>query len=160
MISNEQFVHEITELSPALYRVSISILRKDADAQDAVQQALLNAWAAKEKVKQMESFRAWITRIVINECRNIQRYRMRIMPVDIMLEDGAVYQAEDSLLQEAISGLSETLRTPLLLHYMEGYSEKETAAALHISVTAVKNRLFRARRLLEGTLTDREATVE
>jgi RNA polymerase sigma-70 factor (ECF subfamily) len=52
--------------------------------------------------------------------------------------------------------LPESLRTPLLLFYMENYTEKETARALGITVTAVKNRLFRARRALKQRLTDWE----
>jgi RNA polymerase sigma-70 factor (ECF subfamily) len=67
-------------------------------------------------------------------------------------------QPEQSELREAIDLLPESLRTPLLLHYMECYNDKETAGALGISVVAVKNRLYRARKALKQQLKDWEVT--
>ena len=55
-------------------------------------------------------------------------------------------------LRRAIDGLPERLRLPLLLKYMEGYSEKEAAAALGITLPALKGRLLRARRQLAKEL--------
>ena len=49
-----------------LYRLSFSILHTRHDAQDAVQQGLLRAWEKRETARP-EQFRAWLTRIVINE---------------------------------------------------------------------------------------------
>lgn len=155
MISDEQFTRETMELSPALYRLSMSILRHEADCRDAVQQALVNAWAVRGRVDPAR-FRAYLTRIVVNECRNIQRQRQRVSPVAELPETGAAWQPEETELGAAISLLPENLRTPLLLFYMENYTEKETARALGISVTALKNRLFRARRALKQRLTDWE----
>ena len=66
---------------PGLYRISLSILRARQDAQDAVQQALMKAWIARDKARP-GSERAWLTRIVINECRSIQRQRMRVTPME------------------------------------------------------------------------------
>ena len=61
-----------------LYRLSFSILHTRHDAQDAVQQGLLRAWERRETARP-EQIRAWLTRIVINECHNIQRKRMRVV---------------------------------------------------------------------------------
>ncbi|MGI6696229.1 MAG: RNA polymerase sigma factor [Christensenellales bacterium] len=155
MISDQQFTQQIMDLTPTLYRLSMSILRHEADCRDAVQQAIMKAWAARDRVDP-DRFRAYLTRIVVNECRNIQRRRQRVYPVAEMPDTEAVYQPEKSELAEAIQLLPESLRTPLLLFYMENYTEKETARALGITVTAVKNRLFRARRALKQRLTDWE----
>ncbi len=59
-----------------------------------------------------------------------------------------------------MDALPERLRTPLLMRYMEGYSEREIAAALHVPVTTVKNRLFRARKALKKQLSGSEVTFE
>lgn len=156
MISGQQFTSEVTSLSPTLFRLCISILRSEQDAQDAVQQGLLKAWAGKEKIRP-ETFRAFLTRIIINECRNIQRQRQRVTPVESIEESGdATYIPEDSGLKAAIGSLPEKLRTPLLLYYMENYREREIAASLGLSQVAVKNRLFRARKCLKAVLTDKE----
>jgi RNA polymerase sigma-70 factor (ECF subfamily) len=155
MIPDQQFTQETMDLTPVLYRLSMSILRHEADCRDAVQQALMKAWAARDRVDP-ERFRPYLTRIVVNECRNIQRQRQRVYPVAEMPEIGAAWQPEETELGAAIRMLPESLRTPVLLFYMENYSEKETARALGITVTALKNRLFRARRALKQRLTDWE----
>lgn len=141
----------------SLYRLSLSILASAADAQDAVQQGMLRAWERRGQVSDESRLRAWLMRIVINECRNIQRRRMRVFPVAEVprgaQEDGEI---EDGGLKEAIDALNEKLRTPLLLRYMEGFSEREIAQALGVPVTTVKNRLFRARKALRAGLEDAE----
>ena len=136
---------------PGLYRISLAILRSHADAQDAVQQGLMKAWTARDSVRP-GSERAWLTRIVINECRNIQRQRARMVPVDVLPEPP--YTPPDTALKEAIDALPERWRLPLLLKYMEGMSEKEAAGVLGISQTALKGRLHRARKALEKTLNE------
>ena len=143
------FVGLCAESTAAFYRVAVSILRRQQDAEDAVQQALLKAWSARRKAwKDCEQ--AWVMRIVINECRNIQRYRMRVTPVEVMPEAPA--SVPDIALRMAIDALPEALRLPLLLKYMESMSEKEVARALGLSVPSVKSRLMRARRALRKEL--------
>lgn len=150
MIDEATFTAETTALLPTLYRIGRSILHSDADAQDAVQQALEKAWANRAHVR-TATFRAWLTRIAVNECRNIQRYRMRVTPVAEMKENGD-YTPPDLDLAQALASLDEKLRLPLLLKYMEGYTEQEVAKTLGLSIPAVKNRLYRARRALEKML--------
>ena len=142
---------------PCLFRMAYSILRNRHDAEDAVQQALLNAWKSRDKAR-AGTERAWIARIVINESRNIKRHRRRCQPVPDFPEEAAPSEPEtDTGLYEAIQALPEKLRTPLLLKYMEGMSEKETAAALGLPLSSVKNRLFRARNILKKTLREEVA---
>lgn len=142
-----EFARAAEENMQSLYRLSVSILHTSYDAQDAVQQGLLRAWERLDTARP-EQFRAWLTRIVINECHNIQRRRMRVVPVEQMPEGVAPddLTAAENELRGAIENLPEKLRVPLLLRYMEGYSEKEIAQTLGVPVTTVKNRLFRARR--------------
>ena len=143
---------------PTLYRLCISILRSETDAQDAVQQGLMKAWAVKDTTRP-ETFRPWLTRIIVNECHNIQRHWQRVIPMEQIDSPGEAYIPEDSELKAAIDGLPERLRTPLLLHYMENYMEKEIARTLGLSIVAVKNRLFRARRALRAALKNKEVGV-
>lgn len=137
------------EMLPGLYRLAQSILRQPADAQDAVQQAALKAWQRAESIRE-DSAKAYFARAVINECRSIQRQRMRVTAFaeipNVQSQDG------NGELRRVIDAMPEQLRLPLLLKYMEGYTEKEAAAALHITVPALKARLYRARRWLEKEL--------
>lgn len=152
MVEDGRFTEETKTILPTLYRICMSMLGSEADAQDAVQQALMKAWEKRASVRP-DRFRAWLTRISINECRNIQRHRMRVEPAD-MGKEISPYIPPDVELAEAVQSLPDNLRIPLLLKYMEAWTEKEIAAALRLPQTTVKNRLYRARRALEKTLTE------
>ncbi|MBQ7886356.1 MAG: sigma-70 family RNA polymerase sigma factor [Clostridia bacterium] len=157
MISDRALTAQMQEQLSGLYRLSLSILRSQADAQDAVQQGMLRAWEKRRQVSEEGKIRAWLTRIVVNECRNIQRKRMRVFPVADMPKGAqAEYMSEESELREAIDALPEKLRTPLLLSCMEGFSEREIAQALGVPATTVKSRLHRARKALRAALADEE----
>lgn len=137
----------------ALYRMAVSILRSPADAEDAVQQALLNAWQARHRAKPGLE-RAWLMRIVINESLTLLRRQRRTIPTEEFPTLAAPEKAEAAALHAAIDALPESLRTPLLLKYMEGLTEKEVAEALRLPLSSVKNRLFRARRKLQTMLNE------
>ena len=157
MADRQEYERVAQEALPVLYKIAFGILRSDADARDAVQQALLRGWEKKENAQEGK-FRWYLTRILINECRNIQRHRMRVFPVDIppaVQDMPPDYQD----LYDAIFRLPEKLRLPLLLKYIQGCSEQEGAEALGIPVTTFKNRLHRARNELRKTL-DREVMFE
>lgn len=144
------FEQQYLALLPGLYRLAKSILYSHADAEDAVQSAALKALKAKDRLRP-GSEKAYIARIVINECRNIQRRRKRELPVGALPEEGAG-SGEEAELRIALNVLPEKYRTALLLRYMEGYSERETAQILAISLPALKSRLHRARKALANEL--------
>lgn len=148
-MNKDGFERQYLALLPGLYRLAKSILFNHADAEDAVQTAALKALKAMERM-QPGGEKAYIARIVINECRNIQRHRKRELPVDTFPEEGE--GENEAELRLALSALPEKYRTALLLRYMEGYSEKESAQILDISLPALKSRLHRARRALAKEL--------
>lgn len=148
------FAEATATLMPTLFRISMSILHHEADAQDALQQALERAWMRRGTVRPL-SFRPWLTKILINECRNIQRHRKRVLVTDAFAEP--VVEAYDMSLRDALDGLPEKLRTPFLLKYMENFSEKEVAAMLCVPQSTVRGRLYRARQALESQWNEKEA---
>lgn len=157
MADRQEYERVAQEALPMLYRIAMGILRSDADARDAVQQALLKGWEKKENARPGK-FRGYLTRILVNECRNIQRYRMRVFPAEVPPAVESMPPDYQDL-YDAIYALPEDLRLPLLLKYARDLSEKEAAAALGIPVTTFKNRLHRARKALRNTL-DREVMFE
>ncbi|MBP5728779.1 MAG: RNA polymerase sigma factor [Clostridia bacterium] len=143
------------EQLPGLYRLAQGILRHTADAQDAVQQAVLQAWQHLDGIRP-GSERAYLARIVINECRNIQRSRRRTVPVPDFPDRTAVPEAGLRELRDAVDRLPEKLRIPFLLIYVEGWSAKEAASILEISMFALKSRLKRAKKLLQSEFAEKE----
>lgn len=137
----------------SFFRIACSIVGNRQDAEDAVQQMLLSAWRYRLKAHP-DAERAWMMRILINECRSLLRRKRRTIPMEEVPVAPMPHDAQDAALREAIRSLPWSLRTPLLLKYMEGMSEKEVAAAMHIPVSSVKGRLFRARKLLKAQLNE------
>lgn len=152
------FAQTAEEALNGLYKLALSILRQQADAQDAVQQALANTWEKRDRIRE-ETFKAYLTRAVINECRNIQRLRMRVSPQELPALPAPETPPGYRALYEAIGLLPENYRLPILLKYLNGLSEKEAAAALRIPIPAFKSRLHRARKALKAQL-DREVVFE
>ncbi len=153
-MTKKQYEDEVERLAPSLRRIAYSIVRNEHDAQDAVQQALLAVWARRECVE-FARLKPYLTRAVMNACRDIQRARQKAIPMKEIPEMS--YQPLDGVLADAVERLPEELRLPLLLHYMEGYKLAEIAGALGQSLPQVTSRLFRARKRLKRMLEEAEA---
>lgn len=159
MIDERAFVLEVASMRDMLYRLSVSYLRSDADAQDAVQQALENAWRHRDRVDEA-GFRPWLVRIVINECKSALRRRKKLFFTERMEKMAVRTPPPDLALADALERMPEKLRTPLLLHHMEGFSLEEIAAATGVPRTTVASRLFRARRALREALGEEESVCD
>ena len=145
------FIAEIETCSDMMYRVAWSILRNDADVQDALQDAALKAWEKLDKLRDEKFFRTWITRILINACYDTQRKRRRIVSMD-EIPESTVSNAPDPDLALALQALPEKLRLPLVLCYSEGMSYEEAADVLRISITTLRGRLSRGKEELRKEL--------
>ena len=132
---------------PGMFRLAQSILHHTADAEDAVQQAVLQAWKRIDTIQPGKE-KTYLARIVINECHNIQRMRQRIVPASVIPERTEP-ETRFRELRNLVEQLPEKLRIPFLLVYMEGYSAREAASVADITVFAVKSRLKRAKKSLQ-----------
>jgi RNA polymerase sigma-70 factor, ECF subfamily len=157
-----------------LYRAAWSVLRDRAEAEEAVQDAYLKAFAAMVGFAGASSLSTWLTRIVINEALERKRTaerRRRILreqsAVDIddyrekLMAGSETSQSPEAqtmrtqiakLLERAIANLPEPLRPVFVLREIEGLSVEETAEALQIPTGTVKSRLLRSRRRLQREL--------
>lgn len=146
-MDRDSFIAEIEACSGMMYRVAWSILRNNADCEDALQEAALKAWEKRGHLRNETYFRTWITRILINACYDTQRKRRRVIPLDEVAERAAA-ASPDPTLTLALEALPEKLRLPLTLHYLEGFSVEEIARILRIPAGTVKSRLRQARNQL------------
>ena len=149
-MDSTRFMCEAEPLLTPLYRIAYCILRSQADAEDAVQQGLLRAFETRARIRE-GSFRPYVTRIVINESRNIQRHRMRVSPMAEPWQDSP-FLPPDPFVMDAVHTLPEKLRIPFILKYMEHYTEKEVADAMRLPASTIKSRLARARDSLRQEL--------
>jgi len=136
----------------ALYTHCRRMLRSPDDAEDATQDAFVQAWTRLPGFRADSQFSTWMHRIVTNRCLDMLRARRptatlpdrREAPAsrpDRIVE--AVSQVAD--LKRAIIRLTPEQRAPLVLRDLEGHTYEEIAETLDISVSAVKSRLHRAR---------------
>ena len=158
------------------YRVALRITGNREDAEDAIQQALLKAYAHIDQFHSKSRFSTWLLRITINEALGKLR-KLRAENAHLshgsVAEDGAdpvemirakddarpemlyVKQEKQQLLWEAIDSLRGTSRAVVWLLGLEERRTKETAKILNLSEAAVKARFLRARRKLRECLADR-----
>src|SRR5262245_42126035 len=157
-----------------LFRAAWSVLKDRSEAEDAVQDGYLKAFAAIESFAGKASLGTWLTRIVLNEAlgrlRTAQRrsrqlkeqsipiideYREKLMAGSDRVASPEVNVARNQiakLLEAAIANLPDAFRLVLMLRDVDGLSVEETAEVLQISPQTVKTRLLRARRRLQATL--------
>ena len=138
------FIAEIETCSDMMYRVAWSILRNEADVQDALQDAVLKAWEKRDKLREEKYFRTWMTRILINVCYDTQRIYRKIVPLDKIPVQSS--SAPDPDLAMALEALPEKLRLPLVLCYSEGMTYEEAADVLRIPMTTLRGRLRRGKK--------------
>ena len=150
-MDRERFIAEIEACSGMLYRVAWSILRNNADCEDALQDTALKAWEKRGRLRNECFFRSWITRILINTCYDTQRKQRRSIPLDEISEQ-AMTSAPDPALALALEALPEKLRLPLVLCYSEGMSYEEAADALRIPLSTLRGRIHRGKEQLRKEL--------
>ena len=138
-----------------LYRVARTMLPRECDCEDAVQEALLRAWDRLDTLKNEAYFETWLMRILINQCKTF--YRRRPPAPTELTEDIPRPEPQDTPRLDALTALPQKPRVALELHDIEGYSVAETARILRLPEGTVKWRLKRGRELLKATIQREEA---
>jgi RNA polymerase sigma-70 factor (ECF subfamily) len=148
-----------------LYRTARVILRDHAEAEDAVQEAYLQAFRALGTFRGESKLSTWLVRITANEALMRRRRNANAgARMDIELDDLVSGEAGPEsiahggqmrqLLEARIGALPEGYRTVFMMRAIEDFSVEETAAALGIPEATVRTRYFRARNLLRTFMAD------
>lgn len=82
----EAFSRLIREIQGELYRMARTLLNRDEDCADAIQEAILKAYRSVPKLREPAYFRTWMFRILIHECRRIYHKEKRMLPTDALPE--------------------------------------------------------------------------
>lgn len=159
-----------------IYRIVLTILRNDAEAEDVMQEAYVRAYQHLGEFAGEAKFSTWLTKIAIYEA--LARVRLRNRRSESQAASDAGADIMDSLkseardpeketydhelrlvLERAIASLPDHYRSVFVLRVVEGFDVQETAAALDLGVEAVKSRLHRGRALLRKELERRAGIV-
>lgn len=152
-IGKEQFCELIRIQQVSMYRYALGILKNPADAEDAVGEAILKAYARLAQLKNPDRFKAWSMSILVNEIYTMLSRKNRVELSDDMNQ----YQQQgissnDRELWYVVRELPEEFRNVVILYYYDGFQTKEIAGILKISEGTVKSRLNRARKKLRTAL--------
>lgn len=133
-------------------------------AEDAAQEAFLEAYLCLSQLREPAAFPGWFRRIVFKQCDRLRRGKLsRLEPLQLAQEQASPAPMQDKALEQremknqiwaAIDALPEHERAAVMLFYLSGYSQAEISAFLDVSVTAIKKRLFSARQRLREMLLD------
>jgi len=130
-----------------VYRVALSYLRSQQEAEDVVQTIFLKLLEGGMTVYPGKE-RAFLTKVTINHCKNLLSAAKRHEAVPLE-EAVLLVQPEDRDLFRAVMELPEKYRIVVILHYFEGYTFREISELLHIGASAVSMRLHRAKGILK-----------
>ena len=154
-MTDEEFARQVEALRLGLYRAARLYLKSEVAALDAVDEAVYRALRNRSRLRRPESFRPWITRILLNLCRDELRRQRRLRPLEETEEAGA--EAYDGLpLRDALDRLPPPLREVVVLRYFAGYTLGETAEALGIPPGTAATRQRRALALLRLDLEEED----
>ena len=164
---SHQFHQLIRPYERSLYVMALSMLRNEADAEDAAQEACLKAFRNLASFRADSKFGTWLVSITLNEARNRLTHMESLdIPPDehghvspALLRDWREVPAEileraevRLILRKAIVALPEIYREVFLLREVKELSIKEAAETLGVSEASVKVRLHRARTMLQKSL--------
>lgn len=169
----EAFTELVTHYEGNIYRLARHITQNPEDAEDVLQETFLKAYEHLGDFQGNSKFYTWLVRIAVNQA--LMKLRKRKTDASVSLDDPydtgeeslvreiavwepnpeQTYSQEEirAILEKAVDSLPPTFRAVFALRDIEELSTEETAAALNLSIPAVKSRLLRARLRLREKLT-------
>jgi RNA polymerase sigma-70 factor, ECF subfamily len=168
----EKFYELIRPFERRVYAAAFAILRNEADAEDAAQEAMLKAFANLRQFRGEARFSTWLIQIAVNEARMRRRkdHADVIEPIGEREDADGVYTPREfadwhevpsealerrevrDLLLEALAALGSKYREVFVLRDVQHQSIQEVSETLGISTASVKTRLLRARLMLRDLL--------
>ena len=176
-LSDEELVHAIKKGDKKAYqilvkryltkiwRLGMSILHNEQEAEDAVQEVFLSLWQSLEKWDPdgEAKFSTWIYRVAFNKCIDIKRARKPTVSEENAPEKSTETDGYDHTLQNELSDkltalmaqLPENQRLAMLLYYYEELSVNEISAKLDTTEQSVRSLLKRGRKTLKDKIINR-----
>ena len=134
---------------PMLYKLCFVMLANAEDAEDAVQDTMLQYLRRKPAFESAGHEKAWLLTVAGNRCRDMLRFKRRHPQIALEELNASAEEKEDTSALAALMTLPEKFRLVMTLHYVEGYTAEEIAPIIGRTPSAVRMRLQKGRVLLK-----------
>lgn len=151
----ESFKKLYDDYSHHALRTAFAITKNRETAKDAVQETFIRVYLNLSGYDSSKPFQPWFYKILVNECNRLLKKGTTLSFADSSLEEDRIAEKEKESfhnLHDAIDSLNDIYRIPVILKYLQGFSEKEIAAILDLNLNTVKSRLFKGRQKLKAAL--------
>lgn len=166
----DQFTAIVEQYQNPVYHLCVRMLGDPAEAEDAAQETFWKAYKNMQSYDSQRPFLTWLLSIAAHHCidhirkRKIHAVSIDVLPDDILPDhdpgpEGETILSEDQIrIRNLLHILSPEDRTAVILRYWYDFSDEEIGNVLHLTVGAVKSRLFRARKLMAKEWLENENT--
>lgn len=135
--------------------VAVNITKNKEMAKEAVQETFIRVYRYIGQFDETKRFDPWFFQIVINECNRLLAKEANVTRLNRSIgedEEFASVEKQHQELKEAIAGLHEMYRVPIILKYLQGFTEREIAEVLNANQNTIKTRLKKGKELLRSAL--------
>lgn len=148
----EKFCECIKKYRDDLYILALAILKNEADAEDAVSNAVVKAYEHRNQVSALHKCKPWMLAITKNEALKLKKKRLYLPGDDVVESLAKPVRAHYDELWDILQNMKEEYRLTVVLFYYDGLSLRDIADVLDIPVGTVKSRLNRGRMELKAAL--------
>ncbi|MBN2440515.1 MAG: sigma-70 family RNA polymerase sigma factor [Spirochaetales bacterium] len=152
---NKAFTEIVKHFQDMIFGYSFALIKDSFLARDITQEVFIIAYTHLEQLKNHQAFPGWIKQIAKRECiKMFKQQQNSSLPLSFidnqregLMTPQESYEKKESKneIMEAVKKLPESMRVPVILYYIDGYSQHDVADFLNIKLNAVKKRLQRAR---------------
>lgn len=152
MMEQIEFCERVSQYRYQFYITAYTFLRNEADAEDAVCNAILSGYEHLSQLKNPKKFKAWMLTITKNEALKLCRQRLELPGNEKVSQLLPPTYDSHNELWDIVQTIKEDYRIVIVLFYYNDLSLRDIASVLDISVGTVKSRLNRGRKLLKDAL--------
>lgn len=146
-------------LKSDLYKIAKARLKNDEDIYDVIQETMIEAFNSIKKLRQIDCFKSWIIKILINKSNNLykKKSKNRVIPFEEIenynYSNNDLNSIEETLDFEFIcKNLNYNDRIIMILYYTEKYTDKEIGKILNLKENTVKTKRVRAKQKIKNIL--------
>jgi RNA polymerase sigma factor (sigma-70 family) len=160
--NQEAYSELITRYKRLIYSVAYKFSRDSDEVNDLAQEAFIKIYRSLSRYDSQYKFSTWSVKVATNICLDhVRRKRLNSVSLDEIEnftgknnspEEYYLRKEKSQALKNAIAGLPEIYRVPIIMYHQNGMSYKEIAEKLGKPMSIIKNRIFRARNTLKESL--------